>query len=113
MTEKTKADTKAKAPAKPKAAPKTAAEKPKAEAKAAAVKTTQFRYIFKDDEKGWYEKEKDNSRVTKYYKTQKEAVDAAKAHIKNSGLPGRVVIQSKTGKIRANEKVAKKKPAAK
>ena len=37
---------------------------------------------------------------------QKEAVDAARTHIKNSGLPGSIVIQSKTGKIRANSKVA-------
>lgn len=81
------------------------------ETKKTDEKKTQFRYIFKDEAKGWYEKEIGNSRVTKYYKTQKEAVDAAKAHIKNSGLPGRVVIQSKTGKIRANEKVARKKPA--
>ena len=69
----------------------------------------QIRYIFKDPEKGWFEKEKDNVRVTKYYRTQKEAIEAAKTHIKNSGLAGSIVIQSKTGKIRANTKVSKKK----
>ena len=73
------------------------------------AKVKQVRYIFKDPEKGWFEKERDNVRVTKYYRTQKEAIDAAKIHIKNSGLPGSIVIQSKKGKIRANAKVAKKK----
>ena len=63
----------------------------------------------KNPEKGWFEKEKDNVRVTKYYRTQKEAIEAAKTHIKNSGLAGSIVIQSKTGKIRANTKVSKKK----
>ena len=77
--------------------------------KPAKVKAKQVRYIFKDPEKGWFEKERDNVRVTKYYKTQKEAIDAASMHIKNSGLAGSIVIQSKTGKIRANAKVAKKK----
>lgn len=75
----------------------------------AKTKTLQMRYIFMDAEKGWYEKEKDNVRVTKYYKTQQEAIDAAKKHIKNSGMPGRVIVQSKTGRIRANEKVAARK----
>lgn len=75
----------------------------------AKAKTVQMRYIFMDAEKGWYEKEKDNVRITKYYRTQQEAIDAAKKHIRNSGMPGRVIVQSKTGKIRANEKVAKKK----
>ena len=70
------------------------------------AKVKQVRYIFMDPEKGWFEKERDNVRVTKYYRTQKEAVDAARTHIKNSGLPGSIVIQSKTGKIRANSKVA-------
>ena len=72
------------------------------------AKTKQVRYIFKS-ENGWFEKERDNVRVTKYYKTQKEAIDAAKAHIKNSGLPGSIVIQSKRGRIRANSKVSAKK----
>ena len=71
-------------------------------------KTKQVRYIFKS-ESGWFEKERDNVRVTKYYKTQKEAIDAAKLHIKNSGLPGSIVVQSKKGKIRANSKVGAKK----
>ena len=75
-------------------------------------KTKQVRYIFKS-EKGWFEKERDNVRVTKYYRTQKEAIEAAKTHIKNSGLPGSIVIQSKTGKIRANSKVSAKAPAKK
>ncbi len=70
------------------------------------TKTKQVRYIFKDPEKGWFEKERDNVRVTKYYKTQKEAIDAAKTHIKNSGMAGSIVIQSKVGKIRANTKVS-------
>ena len=72
------------------------------------AKTKQVRYIFKS-EKGWFEKEKDNVRVTKYYKTQKEAVEMAKQHIKNSGMPGSIIIQSKKGKIRANTKVSAKK----
>ena len=76
-------------------------------------KVKQVRYIFKDPEKGWFEKERDNVRVTKYYRTQKEAIEAAKTHIKNSGLPGSIVIQSKTGKIRANSKVSAKAPAKK
>ena len=71
-------------------------------------KTKQVRYIFKS-EKGWFEKERDNVRVTKYYKTQKEAVEMAKQHIKNSGMPGSIIIQSKKGKIRANTKVSAKK----
>ena len=71
-------------------------------------KTKQVRYIFKS-EKGWYEKETDNVRVTKYYKTQKEAVEQARIHIKNSGMPGSIIIQSKKGKIRANSKVSTKK----
>lgn len=79
------------------------------EQSAGKTKVKQIRYIFKDPEKGWFEKEKDNVRVTKYYRTQKEAIEAAKAHIKNSGLAGSIVIQSKTGKIRANTKVSKKK----
>ena len=41
------------------------------------AKVKQVRYIFKDPEKGWFEKERDNVRVTKYYKTQKEAIEAA------------------------------------
>ena len=69
-------------------------------------KTKQVRYIFKDLENGWFEKERDNVRVTKYYKTQKEAIDAAKTHIKNSGMAGSIVIQGKVGKIRANTKVS-------
>ena len=68
-------------------------------------KARQVRYIFKDPEKGWFEKERDNVRVTKYYRTQKEAVEAAKTHIRNSGLPGSVIIQGKSGKIRANSRV--------
>ena len=40
---------------------------------------------------------------------EEEAIEAAKTHIKNSGLAGSIVIQSKTGKIRANTKVSKKK----
>ena len=79
------------------------------EQSAGKTKVKQIRYIFKDPEKGWFEKEKDNVRVTKYYRTQKEAIEAAKTHIKNSGLAGSIVIQSKTGKIRANTKVSKKK----
>lgn len=79
------------------------------EQSAGKTKVKQMRYIFKDPEKGWFEKEKDNVRVTKYYRTQKEAIEAAKTHIKNSGLAGSIVIQSKTGKIRANTKVSKKK----
>lgn len=79
------------------------------EQSAEKTKVKQIRYIFKDPEKGWFEKEKDNVRVTKYYRTQKEAIEAAKTHIKNSGLAGSIVIQSKTGKIRANTKVSKKK----
>ena len=75
----------------------------------AKSKAVQMRYIFMDAEKGWYEKEKDNVRITKYYRTQQEAVEAARKHIKNSGMPGRIIIQSKKGKIRANEKVSKKK----
>lgn len=75
----------------------------------AKSKTVQMRYIFMDAEKGWYEKEKDNVRITKYYRTQQEAVEAARKHINNSGMPGRIIIQSKKGKIRANEKVSKKK----
>lgn len=71
-------------------------------------KTKQVRYIFKN-EKGWFEKERDNVRVTKYYATQKEAIEQAKLHIKNSGLPGSIVIQSRKGKIRANSKVNTKK----
>lgn len=71
-------------------------------------KNVQVRFIFKS-EKGWFEKERDNVRITKYYKTQKEAIEAAKQHIKNSGMRGRIVIQSKKGKIRANTKVAAKK----
>ena len=77
------------------------------------AKAKQVLYIFKDPEKGWFEKERDNVRVTKYYRTQKEAIEAAKTHIKNSGLPGSIVIQSKTGKIRANSKVSAKAPAKK
>ncbi|HIV98666.1 MAG TPA: DUF2188 domain-containing protein [Candidatus Ornithospirochaeta avicola] len=72
-------------------------------------KRKQVRYIFKDSEKGWFEKERDNVRVTKYYRTQKEAVEAAKTHIRNSGMPGSIVIQSKAGKIRANQKITTKK----
>ena len=79
------------------------------EQSAGKTKVKQIRYIFKDPEKGWFEKEKDNVRVTKYYRTQKEAIEAAKTHIKNSGLAGSIVIQSKTGKIKANTKVSKKK----
>ena len=79
------------------------------EQSAGKTKVKQIRYIFKDPEKGWFEKEKDNVRVTKYYRTQKEAIEAAKTHIKNSGLAGSIVIQSKTGKIRATTKVSKKK----
>ena len=79
------------------------------EQSAGKTKVKQIRYIFKDPEKVWFEKEKDNVRVTKYYRTQKEAIEAAKTHIKNSGLAGSIVIQSKTGKIRANTKVSKKK----
>ncbi len=79
------------------------------EQSAGKTKVKQIRYVFKDPEKGWFEKEKDNVRVTKYYRTQKEAIEAAKTHIKNSGLAGSIVIQSKTGKIRANTKVSKKK----
>lgn len=79
------------------------------EQSAGKTKVKQIRYIFKDPEKGWFENEKDNVRVTKYYRTQKEAIEAAKTHIKNSGLAGSIVIQSKTGKIRANTKVSKKK----
>lgn len=79
------------------------------EQSAEKTKVKQIRQIFKDPEKGWFEKEKDNVRVTKYYRTQKEAIEAAKTHIKNSGLAGSIVIQSKTGKIRANTKVSKKK----
>lgn len=79
------------------------------EQSAGKTKVKQIRYIFKGPEKGWFEKEKDNVRVTKYYRTQKEAIEAAKTHIKNSGLAGSIVIQSKTGKIRANTKVSKKK----
>lgn len=79
------------------------------EQSAGKTKVKQIRYIFKDPEKGWFKKEKDNVRVTKYYRTQKEAIEAAKTHIKNSGLAGSIVIQSKTGKIRANTKVSKKK----
>ena len=79
------------------------------EQSAGKTKVKQICYIFKDPEKGWFEKEKDNVRVTKYYRTQKEAIEAAKTHIKNSGLAGSIVIQSKTGKIRANTKVSKKK----
>lgn len=68
-------------------------------------KQKQVRYIFQS-EKGWYEKERDNVRVTKYYRTQEEAIEAARKHIKNSGMAGSIVVQSKTGKIRANMKVA-------
>ena len=68
-------------------------------------KQKQVRYIFQS-EKGWYEKERDNVRITKYYRTQEEAIDAARKHIKNSGMAGSIVVQSKTGKIRANMKVA-------
>ena len=71
-------------------------------------KTKQVRYIFKS-EKGWFEKERDNVRVTKYYRTQKEAIDQAREHIRNSGMPGSIIIQSKKGKIRANSKVSTKK----
>lgn len=71
-------------------------------------KTKQVRYIFKN-EKGWFEKERDNVRVTKYYRTQKEAIDQAREHIRNSGMPGSIIIQSKKGKIRANSKVGTKK----
>lgn len=72
-------------------------------------KKKQVRYIFRDAEKGWYEKERDNTRITKFYATQKEAVEAAKEHIRNSGLPGSIIIQSKAGKIRANTKITTKK----
>lgn len=72
-------------------------------------KKKQVRYIFRDTEKGWYEKERDNTRITKFYATQKEAVEAAKEHIRNSGLPGSIIIQSKAGKIRANTKITTKK----
>ena len=68
-------------------------------------KQKQVRYIFQS-EKGWYEKERDNVRITKYYRTQEEAIDAARKHIRNSGMAGSIVVQSKTGKIRANMKVA-------
>ena len=71
-------------------------------------KTKQVRYIFKS-EKGWFEKERDNVRVTKYYRTQTEAIDQAREHIRNSGMPGSIIIQSKKGKIRANSKVSTKK----
>lgn len=70
-------------------------------------KQKQVRYIFQS-EKGWYEKERDNVRITKYYRTQEEAIEAARKHIKNSGMAGSIVVQSKTGKIRANMKVAAK-----
>lgn len=56
------------------------------EQSAGKKKVKQIRYIFKDPEKGWFEKEKDNVRVTKYYRTQKEAIEAAKTHIKIQGL---------------------------
>lgn len=72
-------------------------------------KKKQVRYVFRDVEKGWFEKERDNARVTKYYATQKEAVEAAKEHIRNSGMPGSIIIQSKMGRIRANTKVTTKK----
>lgn len=36
------------------------------EQSAGKTKVKQIRYIFKDPEKGWFEKEKDNVRVTKY-----------------------------------------------
>lgn len=72
-------------------------------------KKKQVRYIFMAEDGGWYEKERDNVRITKYYDTQKEAIDAARQHIKNSGMAGSIVVQSRKGKIRANEKVAKKK----
>ena len=68
-------------------------------------KQKQVRYIFQS-EKGWYEKERDNVRITKYYRTQEEAIDAARRHIKNSGMAGSIVVQSRSGKIRANMKVA-------
>ena len=68
-------------------------------------KQKQVRYIFQSD-KGWYEKERDNVRITKYYRTQEEAIDAARRHIKNSGMAGSIVVQSRSGKIRANMKVA-------
>ena len=68
-------------------------------------KQKQVRYIFQS-EKGWYEKERDNVRITKYYRTQEEAIDAARKHIRNSGMAGSIVVQSKSGKIRANMKVA-------
>ena len=51
------------------------------EQSAGKTKVKQIRYIFKDPEKGWFEKEKDNVRVTKYYRTQKEAIEAAKTHV--------------------------------
>lgn len=79
-----------------------------AAAEAKKTKSRQYRYIFRN-EKGWYEKERDNVRITKYYPTQQKAIEAARIHIKNSGLPGSIVIQSKTGKIRAHNKVAAKK----
>ena len=72
-------------------------------------KQKQVRYIFMADDGGWYEKERDNVRITKYYSTQQEAIDAARRHIKNSGMAGSIVVQSRKGKIRANERVAKKK----
>ena len=72
-------------------------------------KKRQVRYIFMAEDGGWYEKERDNVRITKYYRTQEEAIDAARVHIKNSGMAGSIVVQSRTGKIRANERVAKKK----
>ena len=79
---------------------------PKEEGKRKVInKQKQVRYIFQS-EKGWYEKERDNVRITKYYRTQEEAIDAARKHIRNSGMAGSIVVQSKTGKIRANMKVA-------
>lgn len=75
-----------------------------------AEEKKEIRHIFHDPEKGWYEKKRDGQRITKYYKTQQEAIDAAKVHIKNSSVVGgSVIIQGKKGSIRANEKVAPKK----
>ena len=72
-------------------------------------KNKQVRYIFMAEDGGWFEKERDNVRITKYYATQKEAIDVARKHIKNSGMAGSIVVQSRKGRIRANQKVAKKK----
>ncbi len=87
---------------------KAAAKKEAAEDTKVKNKNKQVRYVFKN-ENGWFEKERDNVRVTKYHKTQKEAIESSVQHIKNSGLAGSVVVQSRKGKIRANTKVSAKK----